>query len=134
VWRRSWNLPMLVVAMLMVGEITNYWLKLAIGRDRPSVTYVEPAPLLDPPGTPSLPSGHATTSFLCATLIAFSVPRLAVPLYVLAALVAWSRVYAGVHYPLDTVAGAIYGVALAFAFKGLQFLARRRAGGRLRRP
>jgi len=43
-------------------------------------------------------------------VIAWSSRRLAVPAYVLAALVAWSRVYVGVHWPLDVIGGAALGV------------------------
>jgi undecaprenyl-diphosphatase len=64
------------------------------------------------PQSNSFPSGHAATSFAAATVIAAAAPRLRIPLYVLAALVAWSRVYVGVHYPLDVIGGAIYGTLL----------------------
>jgi undecaprenyl-diphosphatase len=127
-WRyRTHYLPFLVIAMATLCEITNYGLKLLIDRERPPFQeHGNPATLMPTPDTPSLPSGHAATSFMCATLISFSVPRLAPYLYALAALIAWSRVYVGVHYPLDTLLGALYGVGLAFAFKALQMLVRDR--------
>lgn len=119
-------LPMLVVAMTMLAEISNYGLKLLFDRARPSATYVEPGTLVAAPTTPSFPSGHAVTAFLGATLISFSRARWAVWLYLLAAAIAWSRVYVGVHFPLDVVAGAVYGTALGFAFRALRLLASRR--------
>ena len=67
------------------------------------------------PHTGSFPSGHAATAFACATVIAWASPRLAVPAFVLAALVAWSRVYVGVHWPLDVLGGAALGVLVATA-------------------
>lgn len=82
-------------------------LKLAIPRTRPDVHA-----LVARPHSHSFPSGHAATSFACATVIAALVPRARVPLFLLASLVAWSRVYVGVHYPFDVLAGALYGVAL----------------------
>ena len=64
------------------------------------------------PGSSSFPSGHATVGFACAAVLALAAPRLALPLYALAALVAWSRVHVGVHYPLDVVGGAVLGVLI----------------------
>ena len=113
--RRSSYLPAIVLVTLSVGESTSYGLKELIGRDRPPIGEPgNPEPLMRIPYTSSLPSGHSTTAFLCATLIAFAVPRLAVPLFALAASVAWSRVYVGAHYPLDTLAGALYGTCLLY--------------------
>ena len=63
-----------------------------------------PAPLVELPSTYSFPSGHATVSFACATVLALAVPRLRVPLFALAALISFSRVYVGVHYPFDVLA------------------------------
>jgi undecaprenyl-diphosphatase len=131
-WRyRTTFLPLLVAAMVMVGEITSYGLRHAIGRERPPFHEPgNPEPLVGAPHSPSFPSGHATAAFLGATLVAFSVPRLAPLLYALAAAIAWSRVYVGVHYPLDVLGGAVYGTALALGFRALRTL----AAGRPRSP
>ena len=51
--------------------------------------------------------------------MSFAFPRLAPFLFVLAALVAWSRVYVGVHYPLDIIGGAILGVLVALVLRAL---------------
>jgi undecaprenyl-diphosphatase len=77
--------------------------------------------------THSFPSGHATVAFACATVLALAVPRLRVPLFVLAALIAFSRVYVGVHYPFDVLAGAVLGVGLATALRMLAGALRRSA-------
>src|SRR5437763_12618749 len=87
-----------------VGELAADALKGAIPRARPHVHA-----LVARPHTHSFPSGHATTSFACATVLAWALPRFRVPILVLAAAVAWSRVYVGVHYPLDVLAGAVLG-------------------------
>ena len=127
-------LPMLVAAMTMVAEISNYGLKLVFDRARPPESYLEPETLIHPPTTPSFPSGHAVTAFLGATLISFSRARWAVWLYALAAAIAWSRVYVGVHYPLDILAGAVYGTALGFGFRALRLLASSRRRSRRQPP
>ena len=64
------------------------------------------------PDTPSFPSGHATTAFAAAAVVGALYPRLRIPVYGLAALVGLSRVYLGVHYTLDVLAGAALGIAL----------------------
>ena len=128
-------LPMLVAASTALAEILNYGLKLAIGRDRPPVSYAEPETLVHTPDTPSFPSGHSVTAFLGATLISFSRARWAWWLYLLAAGIAWSRVYVGVHYPLDVLAGAALGTALGFGIRGLRkLLAGRRRSPRAPQP
>jgi undecaprenyl-diphosphatase len=119
------------VAILLAQSISGA-LKIWIPRDRPPLSRPVPAPLLESPSTHSFPSGHATTSFACATLLALAVPRLRVPLFVLAALISFSRVYVGVHYPLDVLAGALLGVGIAIALRRLA-AALHRSAPRMRR-
>jgi hypothetical protein len=90
-------------------------LKEAFDRSRPSVADPSFASVIPPPGSDSLPSGHAAEAFAAATVIAILAPRLRLPALVLAALVAVSRVYLGVHYPLDVLAGALVGVLTGLA-------------------
>jgi undecaprenyl-diphosphatase len=124
----SWSRPWLwtrVGAAILLAESLSGALKLAFERDRPPVSEPVPEPLLESPSTFSFPSGHATVSFACATVLALAVPRLRWPLFVLAALIAWSRVYVGVHYPGDVLAGAVLGVAIAIALRMLAGALRR---------
>lgn len=67
----------------------------------------------------SFPSGHTAAAFVIATLISHYFPVLIVPCYGWAVLVAYSRISLGVHYPSDTLAGMVLGVASANA--GLAF-------------
>ena len=102
-------------------------LKAELGRDRPPLARPDPEPLVRLPATHSFPSGHATVSFACATVLALAVPRLRWPLFALAALIAFSRVYVGVHYPLDVIAGAVLGVAVGLVVRSAGRLLRRTA-------
>jgi membrane-associated phospholipid phosphatase len=114
----------------VLGELSTDALKAAIPRSRPHLH-----PLVSVPHTHSFPSGHAAISFACATVVGAAEPRARLPLYVLAALVAWSRVYVGVHYPSDVAAGALIGIALGYVvIRALPLLARaRRRSRRTRR-
>lgn len=125
-WSRPWLWTRIGVAIL-VAESVSGALKLWVDRERPPLADPTPEPLVDLPATFSFPSGHATVSFACATTLALAVPRLRVPLYVLAALISFSRVYVGVHYPLDVLAGAALGVAVAIALRRLAAVLRRSA-------
>jgi membrane-associated phospholipid phosphatase len=64
------------------------------------------------PTTRSFPSGHTAAAFAFATGARRELPWTGPPLYALGALVGYSRVHTGVHYPLDVIAGALTGMAL----------------------
>jgi undecaprenyl-diphosphatase len=114
IWRRPWFL-VLMLASDFVADGLSLVLRQALGRDRPPLVYPEPKPLVAVPHTGAFPSGHASAAFACATVLAWASPRLRVPAFVLAAAIAWSRVYVGVHWPLDVLGGAVLGVLVATA-------------------
>jgi undecaprenyl-diphosphatase len=123
-WRRPWLFLDVALADL-AGQLISLGLKQGIGRERPNVAYPEPRPLVHAPHDGSFPSGHATVSFACATVLSFYAPRAAPAFYVLAAAIAWSRVYVGVHYPLDVLGGAALGLGIAIALRWLTATLRR---------
>jgi undecaprenyl-diphosphatase len=123
-WRRPWIFGQVALAA-GAANLSAYGLKAAIGRDRPAVAFAEPKPLVHAPHDHSFPSGHAATSFACATTLTFFAPRLAPLFFVLAAAIAWSRVYVGVHYPLDVLGGAALGAVVAIALRWLLAALRR---------
>lgn len=111
VWRRPWFFVALVTADLAADGL-SYLLRQWIGRDRPPLVYPEPRPLVHLPNSGAFPSGHASAAFASATVIAWASRRLAIPAYALAVVVAWSRVYVGVHFPLDVLGGAALGTLM----------------------
>jgi undecaprenyl-diphosphatase len=102
-----------VLAADVLADAGSQLLRRLIGRDRPPVDYPEPDALVRVPSDPAFPSGHASTSFACAALLAWLTPLPPLPLFAVAGLIAFSRVYVGVHYPLDAVGGAAFGLAVA---------------------
>ena len=120
VQRRPIIFPLVVIAYFASSGLVDV-LKLAIDRQRP-VDH----PLVPEPTSSSFPSGHAATSFACAATLAPFVSRTgAIVLYVLAAAIAFSRVYVGVHYPIDVLAGAALGLLVATALRPLPAALRR---------
>jgi undecaprenyl-diphosphatase len=116
---RRWGLLGLTIIAVALADWSAMGIKALVDRPRPPLRYAEPDPLVRTPHDASFPSGHAATSFAAATIMSFAFPRLAPFLFVLAALVAWSRVYVGVHYPLDIIGGAVLGVLVAIALRRL---------------
>ena len=124
--------PLLLARVVLAdgcAQLLAYAIKQASGRARPSTIYEHPKPLVCAPHDGSLPSGHAASSFACATVLAFAIPRYAWAFYLLAAAIAWSRVYVGVHYPLDVLGGAALGVVVATALRMLEAALRRSRRG-----
>ena len=105
----------MTAAAVAIADLTATLLKTLIDVERPSTRYAEPKPLVHAPHDHSFPSGHSATSFAAMTVLCAAVPR-AAPLWVLLAVaIGFSRVYLGVHYPLDVLGGAILGAAVAIA-------------------
>jgi undecaprenyl-diphosphatase len=116
---RRWGPLVLTLIAVAVSDWSATGIKALVGRGRPTLRYPEPKALVPVPHDHSFPSGHAATSFAAATVLAFAFPRLGPLLFVLAAAVAYSRVYVGVHYPLDVLGGAALGVVVAIALRRL---------------
>lgn len=104
-WKRA-------TAVVGAAYLLNTALKLVVRRRRPQIDGLPP--LVGTPTGLSFPSAHSTSSFAAAHAFGgLGVPR--APLYGLAVALAASRLYLGVHYPSDIVAGAALGSALSRA-------------------
>jgi membrane-associated phospholipid phosphatase len=102
-------------ASFLLANIVSYSLKYAVDRDRPYITYPDIKQEAQAE-TPSFPSGHTTIAFATATSLSLAYPKwyVVVPSFAWAGAVGYSRMYLGVHYPGDVLAGAIIGSGTAF--------------------
>jgi len=99
-----------------------YGLKFLIQRERPLYFLEMASKLSKGPGEildPSFPSGHAVYAFMMATLLAHWFPRFQIFFFLLAGFIGWTRIYLGVHYPTDVIAGGLlgYGITRLFLYR-----------------
>lgn len=106
----------LTAACVWSADLIALPIKIATDRPRPFVTIPQADPLLGGTVTQSMPSAHAATSFAGAVLLAYLFRSFAPFAFLLAVAVAFSRVYVGVHYPSDVLAGAALGTAVGLVF------------------
>lgn len=103
-----------LASVLATSAIANLAGKPLLRRRRPTRRR-KPAVgnLVRMPASASFPSGHSAAAFAFATGAGRELSRTKVPLMVLAAVVADSRVQTGVHYPTDVIGGSLLGIAVA---------------------
>lgn len=93
--------------------------KFLFDRARPFISDTGIAPLIKTPSSSSFPSGHSASAAASALTLSVIYPSFA-PVFILAGvLVALSRIYLGVHYPFDVLAGILMGTAIALAVLAL---------------
>lgn len=95
-----------------VDGLVSIAVKPFILRPRPFEALSDAIVRIPKPASTSFPSGHSTDAFFLASFLAVLYPRLWPLYYTIALLIAFSRVYLGVHYPSDVLAGAVIGAAL----------------------
>ncbi len=110
--------PFILVGILSI--VSEYILKWIIARPRPSVDMG--AIILATPGNYSFPSTHATLSFAFAYIFSYVDKKSAPWVYAIAICVSFSRVYLGVHYPLDVLSGAVLGSAIGILARAMENL------------
>jgi undecaprenyl-diphosphatase len=120
-WARKPPLATMLVtaATVWTADVLALVPKTVIDRRRPYEVVDAAHPLLRWDVTSSFPSGHAATSAAGAVILAYLIGRGGWAFAALAAAVAYSRVYIGVHYPLDVIAGALLGAAVGLLAVGL---------------
>jgi undecaprenyl-diphosphatase len=116
-----------VLAVAVSDQVTCSLLKPRIDRERPFK--VEPgARKLLGAHDGSFPSAHAANSTAATTFLVVRFPRLR-PILILPAIISYSRVYVGVHYPLDVLGGAVLGSGIGATFAAIERALRRRRSG-----
>ena len=104
----------LICALALVFSLLfcNILLKNLVARPRPYEILAWLQPLIPLPPDFSFPSGHTSSSLAAATALSFSglKKKWAIPLIALALLISFSRLYVGVHYPSDVLAGLLLGL------------------------
>ncbi len=114
-WSEGINSPFLQAILLafLIERPIYFVLKNGLKRNRPQAALQNFRSIITPSDQFSFPSGHTSAAFMMATLLGYHLPALMIPLYCWAALVGFSRVVLGVHFPTDTMVGAVLGVSTA---------------------
>ncbi len=120
--RRIFPIASACVISGLLGDFMKDYLKKLIMRPRPFLDVPSLVPAIKPPKSFSFPSGHTTLAFSVAFIISRILPkRYSIPAFLIAALVAFSRLYLGVHYPSDILggicAGYVAGLITDFLYK-----------------
>ncbi len=106
--RRTAALALLTALTTFAADALSFGVKDLTSRTRPFVAHPQ-IHLLYAVHSSSFPAGHAATAFAGAVLLTAVAPRLWPAFFALAVAVGFSRIYDGVHYPTDVLAGALLG-------------------------
>lgn len=105
----------LLITITLSDGLNSRLIKPAVNRDRPChEKTIYSRTLVHCGGGKSFASSHAANNFAAAVVLSFFFIKMSWLFFSIASLVAFSRVYVGVHYPIDVVSGAIIGSLIAF--------------------
>ena len=101
-----------LAALLVMLVVNNIVLKNLIARPRPCWTYPEMVQLVHNPSSYSFPSGHTTSAFAVAFTVFSQHKKLGKVIIVMAAIMAFTRLYVFVHFPTDIYGGILVAAAI----------------------
>lgn len=105
---------LMLIALIFTHLIGTVIIKNIVRRPRPFTLMNNFQLLIKKPGEFSFPSGHSSTAFASATILGYYIKKMRIPIFILAFLIAFSRLYLFVHYPSDVLVGAILGIICSF--------------------
>jgi undecaprenyl-diphosphatase len=109
-----------VLPLSAATSLVEFPIKAFFHRSRPFIAFIQAIVIGKKPGSWSFPSGHSASSFAGALLLSHEYPRQSPVFFMLAALVGFSRIYLGDHYPGDVLSGALSGMAFAESVQRVQ--------------
>jgi len=112
-WSVHLEFLQLYVTAFVVERVVYFVLKNSCRRNRPADAMSDFTSFIVPSDKFSFPSGHTSAAFLFTMLIASQIPVLLPILVIWSIGVAMSRVFLGVHFPTDTLVGALLGTSVA---------------------
>ncbi len=118
---------LLIIALVTTDAIAAQFIKPIVGRLRPSHAIIESINLLvHKGGKYSFVSNHAANMFCAATVFTYFYSKWSYVFYISATLVAFSRIYVGVHYPGDVIFGGLFGYGIAWVVISLWVIVKMR--------
>lgn len=112
--RLRWLVLFSAIALLLSDQFVNSMLKPMFERIRPCHVLSDINLLVGCGAGYSMPSSHAANAFAQASLFSIAVKKTKWYLWVIAGLIAISRVFVGVHYPFDVLVGSAIGILIGF--------------------
>lgn len=114
-WPQASHFLKYFLSAFVIERLIYFVLKNSFRRNRPADAIADFSSFIIPSDKFSFPSGHTSAAFLFVVFIGYLIPALMPFLLGWAVLVAMSRIFLGVHFPTDTVVGAILGTSVGIS-------------------